>query len=139
MREKVSRICEASSYRTYADMIGTFDFIINAKREAEIIVKTNYFVRDIRIKWETTLNVNIDSDNKAEIEGFIVVDNQTAFTYDDVELGFAIFEIPTDSNLSYPPLNAPIAEQMYYENEEAQQALPRKAMKRTQRLKNLML
>jgi hypothetical protein len=139
MREKVSRICEASSYRIYADMIGTFDFIINAKRDAEIIVKTNYFVRDIRIKWETTLNINIDSDNKAEIEGFIVVDNQTAFTYDDVELGFAIFEIPTDSNLSYPPLNAPIAEQMYYENEEIQQALPRKAMKRTQRLKNLML
>jgi len=28
---------------------------------------------------------------------------------------------------------------MYYENEEVQQALPRKAMKRTQRLKNLML
>jgi len=139
MREKVSSICEASSYRTYADMIGTFDFIINAKREGEIIVKINYFVSDIRIKWETTLNVNIDNDNKAEIEGFIVVDNQTAFTYDDVDLGFAIFEIPADTNLSYPPLNAPNAEPVYFESEQAQQALPRKMMKRTQRLKNLML
>jgi len=139
MRETVSNICEASSYRTYADMIGTFDFIINAKREGEIIVKINYFVNDIRIKWETTLNVNIDSDNNAEIEGFIVVNNQSAFTYDDVELGFAIFEIPTDATLDFPPLNAPNVQQMYYENEEVQQALPRKVMKRTQRLKNLML
>ena len=138
MREKVSSICEESSYRTYSDMIGTFDFIINAKREGEIIVKINYFISDIRIKWETTLNVNLDSDNNAEIEGFIVVDNQTAFTYDEVELGFAIFEIPTDT-LSFPPVNAPIAQSMYYESEEAQQALPRKVMKRTQRLKNLML
>ena len=139
MREKVSSICEASSYRTYADMIGTFDFIINAKRKGEIVVKINYFISDIRIKWETTLNVSIDNDNKAEIEGFIVVDNQTAFTYDDVELGFAIFELPTDNNLGYPPLNAPNAEPMYFESEQAQQALPRKVMKRTQRLKNLML
>ncbi|KKM27285.1 hypothetical protein LCGC14_1576250 [marine sediment metagenome] len=139
MREKVSSICEASSYRTYADMTGTFDFIINAKREGEIIVKINYFVSDIRIKWETTLNVNIDSNNKAEIEGFIVVDNQTAFTYEDVELGFAIFEIPTDTTLDYPPLNAPNAEPIYFESEQVQQALPRKIMKRTQRLKNLML
>jgi hypothetical protein len=139
MREKVSSICEASSYRTYADMTGTFDFIINAKREGEIVVKINYFVSDIRIKWETTLNVNIENDNKAEIEGFIVVDNQTAFTYDNIELGFAIFEIPTDTTLDYPPLNAPNAEPIYFETEQVQQALPRKIMKRTQRLKNLML
>ena len=139
MREKVSSICEASSYRIYVDMIGTFDFIINAKREGEIIVKINYFISDIRIKWETTLNVNLDNDNNAEIEGFIVVDNQTAFTYDDVDLGFAIFEIPTDTTFGFPPLNEPNAQSMYYECEEVQQALPRKVMKRTQRLKNLML
>jgi len=141
MRERVSSICEASSYRTYADMIGTFDFIINAKRESEIIVKINYFVSDIRIRWETTLNVNLDDDNNAEIEGFIVVDNQTAFTYEEVELSFAIFEIPPDANLGYPPLNAPNAPQMFYESEEEmqQQDFPRKKMKRTQRLKNLML
>ncbi len=139
MRERVSSICEASSYRTYADMIGTFDFILNAKREGDIIVKINYFVSDIRIKWETTLNVNIDSDNNAEIEGFIVVDNQTAFTYEDVELSFAIFEIPIDTTLGFSPLNAPNIQPMYNESEEVQQSLPRKVMKRTQRLKNLML
>ena len=29
MRENISDICEASSYRTYSDMNGIFDFIIN--------------------------------------------------------------------------------------------------------------
>ncbi|MHA1436890.1 MAG: hypothetical protein ACTSPD_04895 [Promethearchaeota archaeon] len=98
MREKVSNICEASSYRTYADMTGVFDFIINARKESEVIVRIIYFINDIRIKWETTLQINIHDDNKtAEIEGFIIVDNQTGFSYDNVELGFAIFELPSES------------------------------------------
>ncbi len=140
MREEVSRICEASSYRIYADMTGTFDFIINAKKEGEVIVKINYFINDIRIKWETTLNVDINgADETAEIEGFIVVNNQSAFTYEDVELGFAIFEIPSDGTGAFPPPIAPNAQPMFYETEQVQQALPRKVMKRTQRLKNLML
>ncbi|KKK43529.1 hypothetical protein LCGC14_0711290 [marine sediment metagenome] len=137
MREKVSRICEASSYRTYADMTGTIDFIINAKKESEVIIIINYFINDIRIMWETTLNVNINGVGQpAEIEGFIVVNNQSAFTYEDVELGFAIFEIPSDTLDTYP---APNAAPTYFEQEEVQQAIPRKVMKRTQRLKNLML
>lgn len=137
MREKVSRICEASSYRIYADMTRTFDFIINAKKESEVNVKVTYFINDIRIMWETTLNVYINGvDQAAEIEGFIVVNNQSAFTYEDVELGFAIFEIPSDT-IDYFP--SPNAEPTYLEQEEIQQAKPRKVMKRTQRLKNLML
>ncbi len=104
MREKISTICEASSYRTYADMFGTFDFIINSKKESDVIVKILYFVTDLRIRWNTTLQVNINPDGKtAELEGFLVVDNQTAFSYDDVELGFAIFELPS----SVPPSGSP--------------------------------
>ncbi|MFX1297798.1 MAG: hypothetical protein ACFFD2_23500, partial [Promethearchaeota archaeon] len=63
LREKVSTICEASSYRTYADMKGTFDFIVNcSKPEGEIIVNIIYFVSDLRVKWHTSLQVNISDD-----------------------------------------------------------------------------
>jgi hypothetical protein len=141
MRQTVSNICEASSYRTYADMVGTFNFIINTKKDSEIIVKILYFVNDIRIKWETNLQVNINEDGKsAEIEGFIVVNNQTGFSYENVELGFAIFELPSDAigGDAYEP---PYDQQAYYEGEEqAEIAMPQQQIrKRTQRLKNLML
>jgi len=106
MRQTVSSICEASSYRTYADMIGTFNFIINAMKESEVIVKILYFISDVRIKWEVNLQVDIKNDGKtAEIEGFIIVNNQTGFSYDNVDLGFAIFELP--SITSYPSTGAP--------------------------------
>ena len=54
LREKVSNICEASSYRTYADMKGVFDFIINSTKEGEIIVKIIYFIADLRINYPTS-------------------------------------------------------------------------------------
>ena len=149
LREDVSTICEASSYRTYADMKGTFDFIVNcSKQEGEVIVKINYFLSDLRVRWKTTLQVNISDDGKtANVEGFIIVDNKTGFSYDNVELGFAIFELPRTTR--YP-------EEMYYdETGEEQTAFPaalrqemqselgrlqaKQPMKRTQRMKNLML
>ena len=149
LREDVSTICEASSYRTYADMKGTFDFIVNcSKQEGEVIVKINYFLSDLRVRWKTTLQVNISDDGKtANVEGFIIADNKTGFSYDNVELGFAIFELPRTTR--YP-------EEMYQEETGVEQAafpaalrqemqselgrLQAKApMKRTQRMKNLML
>ena len=136
LREQVSNICEASSYRTYSDMKGTFNFIINSKKEGEVIVKTTYFISDIRLKWETNLQVNISDDGKiAELEAYLIVDNQTGFHYDNVELGFAIFELP-----GAPPITGT---EDYYPTEEAEiqqaawKALPKQ--KRTQRMKNLML
>jgi hypothetical protein len=137
LREKVSNICEASSYRTYADMKGVFDFIINSSKEGEVIVKIIYFIADLRIKWQTTLQIDIKDDGKnAEIEGFLVVDNQTGFSYENVELGFAIFELPST--------NMEIQEDYLYESEEAmpmaQQAISSLSkQKKTQRMRNLML
>jgi hypothetical protein len=138
LREQVSNICEASSYRTYSDMKGTFNFIINSKKEGEVIVKITYFVSDIRLKWETNLQVNLSDDGKiAELEANLIVDNQTGFHYDNVELGFAIFELP-----GAPPVTGTRTED-YYPAEEAEmqqaawKALPKQ--KRTQRMKNLML
>ncbi len=135
LREKVSNISEASSYRTYADMKGVFEFIINTPKKGEVIVKIKYFIADLRIRWQTTLQVDIKDDgNNAEIEGFLIVDNQTGFSYENVELGFAIFELPsTDMEIQYDD---------YPEGEEemAQQAISSLSkQKRTQRMKNLML
>ena len=142
MREKVSSICEASSYKTFADMKGTFNFIINSTKEGEIKVKIIYFLSDGRIRWDTTLQVNINEDGKtAEIEGFIVVDNQTGFTYENVELGFAIFELPTltSNNIDYQTVNAPEQMSQAVMNELNDLRSVRKApMKRTQRFKQLL-
>jgi len=138
MREEISEICEASSYRTYSDMNGTFDFIIDAKKEGEVNVNIIYFISDARIRWNTTLQVNISEDGKhAEIEGFLVVDNQTGFSYENVEMGFAIFELPQIvpyPDTSYPP---PMASEEIAQ--ELNQLVARKApMKRTQRFKQLL-
>ncbi len=139
LREEVSIICEASSYKTYSDMKGTLDFIVNAKKESEVVVKIKYFISDLRIKWETTLNVSISEDEKTvDLEAYIVVDNQTGFSYDNVELGFAIFELPGTPDISVAHNN-----EGYFQQEEAEmvqqafKALPR--MKKTQRMRNLML
>jgi len=146
MREKVSNICEASSYRTYSDMNGTFDFIINANKEGEVIVKILYFIKDVRLKWETTLQVNISEDGKAaEIDGFLVVDNQTGFSYDDVELGFAIFELPQPAYGAPSDYYAPTATEMQANMSEEMlgelnnlQRVRKGPMKRTQRFKQLL-
>jgi hypothetical protein len=142
MRERVSNICEASSYKTYSDMKGTFNFIINSTKEGEIIVKILYFLSDVRIKWDTTLQVNINEDGKtAEIEGFIVVDNQTGFTYENVDLGFAIFELPTPpSNVpDYKFEEAPVQLNQSVMNELSQlKSVKKGPMKRTQRFKQLL-
>ena len=136
LREKVSNICEASSYRTFADMKGVFDFIINAKNESEVTVKIIYFIADLRIKWQTTLQVDINDDGtSADIEGFLVVDNTTGFSYENVELGFAVFELPSTEM------------EIQYDYDEAEEAMPMaqqafsslNKQKRTQRMRNLML
>ena len=142
MREKVSNICEASSYKTFADMKGTFDFIINSTKEGEIVVKILYFLSDLRIKWDTTLQVNINEDGKtAEIEGFIVVDNQTGFTYENVELGFAIFELPTSTSdpMDYQFNEAPVQMNQAVMSElNNLRSVKKGPMKRTQRFKQLL-
>ena len=137
LREKISNICEASSYRTYADMRGTFNFIINSKKDGEVIVEILYFVSDIRIKWNVNLQININSDGKtADMEGFIIVDNQTGFSYDNVELSFAIFELP--SAPAYIPSPLTPAESTGGLRDEMLGELNRmKPMKKTQRFKQL--
>ena len=143
MREQVSSICEASSYRTFADMKGTFDFIINStKKEGEVIVRILYFVSDLRIRWHTSLQVNINEDGKtAEVEGFLIVDNKTGFSYDNVELGFAIFEIPqppTGGSQEAAVFPAALRQEMMGELKRFKN-IQDQPMKRTQRMKNLML
>ncbi|MBY9006064.1 MAG: hypothetical protein KGD63_04845 [Candidatus Lokiarchaeota archaeon] len=136
MRENISDICEASSYRTYADMIGIFDFIINSSRESEILVEIIYFTNDVRISWNSTLHVNVDKSGKtAEIEGFLVVDNQTGFSYENVDLGFAIYQIPKESSLNLLPNQE---QRAYNSNIRGDQDI-QQLRKKTQRLKNLML
>ena len=64
------------------------------------------------------------------------MDNQTGFSYENVELGFAIFELP-NTDMEVQPNN-------YYEAEEAmpmaqQDITSLSKQKKTQRMRNLML
>ncbi len=142
MRDIISGICEASSYRTYSDMNGIFNFIINSKKEGEVIVKILYFIDDVRIKWSTRLTVNISNNGKtAEIEGFLIVDNQTGFSYDNVDLGFAIFELPSapkETPFGGPPPSPPaIQAQSNLGTLRGAVLNELKSLKRTQRFKQI--
>ncbi len=144
VREDINHLCEASKYRTYQDMKGTFNFIINAEKEGQVIVKIQYFIADLRIKWETTLNVKVNKDGKtAELEAYIVVNNQTSFPYEDVELGFAIFELPIRDSRRYdvpsgPPMR--MEQSAQYKSELRSEMMGElNRMKKTQRMRNLAL
>ncbi|TFG01063.1 MAG: hypothetical protein EU541_00295 [Promethearchaeota archaeon] len=145
IREDINRLCEASKYRTYDDMKGAFDFIINAKKEGEVIVQIQYFITDLRIRWETTLNVNVrDDGNSAELEAYLVVNNQTSFSYENVELGFAIFELPTRQSIGTrapgsPPMEPTSINQEQLSGLRNEMMSELNRMKKTQRMKNLTL
>ncbi len=93
-REKVIQMIESTHYRSYEDVLGSFTAIISSKVEKEVELEVRYFVEDARIKWEPSLHISIDKDAKtATMEGFIVVMNNSDFTYSQCELGFAEFEL----------------------------------------------
>ncbi|NMC05111.1 MAG: hypothetical protein GYA24_07870 [Candidatus Lokiarchaeota archaeon] len=100
-REKIIQMIESTHYRSYEDVLGSFTAIITSKVEKDIEIEVRYFVEDSRIKWEPSLHISIDKDKKtATMEGFIVVMNNSDFTYPQCELGFAEFELerqPPDS------------------------------------------
>jgi len=92
------------------------------------------------------LQVNISDDGKrANVEGFIIVDNKTGFSYDNVELGFAIFELPRTTRYPEGMIQAQTGEETAFPAALRQEMagelnmLQAKPMKRTQRMKNLML
>jgi hypothetical protein len=145
VREDINRLCEASKYRTFNDMKGSFDFIINAKQDGEVKVQIQYFITDLRIRWETTLNVNVKNDEKtAELEAYLVVNNQTSFSYENVELGFAIFELPSMATTRVrapggPPSGPPAQSQATLSGLRNEMMSELSQMKKTQRMRNLTL
>jgi hypothetical protein len=90
-REKIIQMIESTHYRSYEDVLGSFTAIITSKVEKDIELEVRYFVEDSRIKWEPSLHISVDKD--ATMEGFIVVMNNSDFTYPQCELGFAEFEL----------------------------------------------
>jgi hypothetical protein len=93
-REKIIQMIESTHYRSYEDVLASFTAILSSKVDAEIDLDVRYFVEDARIKWEPSIHISLDKDAKtASIEGFIMVMNNSDFTYPQCELGFAEFEL----------------------------------------------
>jgi hypothetical protein len=111
-REKIIQMIESTHYRSYEDVLASFTAIISSKVEKEIELEVRYFVEDARIKWEPALHISVDKDAKtATMEGFIVVMNNSDFTYPQCELGFAEFELERQPDNVGGYLNALQAEQ----------------------------
>ncbi|MBN2152371.1 MAG: hypothetical protein JW839_13045 [Candidatus Lokiarchaeota archaeon] len=134
-REKIIQMIESTHYRAYEDVLGSFTAIISSKVEKEVDLEVRYFVEDARIKWEPSLHISIDKDAKAAtIEGFIVVMNNSDFTYPQCELGFAEFELERQPDESGGYLNE------LQEEQAAQNIVPQsKMMQNLRRMKNLVL
>nr|MDO8116261.1 hypothetical protein [Candidatus Sigynarchaeota archaeon] len=134
-REKIIQMIESTHYRSYEDVLASFKAIISSKVEAEIELEVRYFVEDARIKWEPSLHISIDKDARtATMEGFIVVMNNSDFTYQQCELGFAEFELERQPDDFGGYLND-------LEGEQAQQnIMPQsKMVQNLKRMKSLVL
>ncbi len=93
-REKIIQIVESTHYRSYEDAIGAFTVIISSKKDVTIDLEIRYFLEDARIKWEPSLHIALDqATGEATLEGFILVMNNSDFTYPQCELQFAEFEL----------------------------------------------
>ncbi|MBD3226927.1 MAG: hypothetical protein GF329_01965 [Candidatus Lokiarchaeota archaeon] len=93
-REKIIRICESAYYRRYEDMLGTIMISVKAKVPCKFKLQIKYFIEDTRIKWKPTIHVKINKDtHNAEIEGYIMVMNNSDFNFENVELQFAEFDL----------------------------------------------
>ncbi|MHA1733139.1 MAG: hypothetical protein ACTSU5_14420 [Promethearchaeota archaeon] len=96
-REKIIQICESAYYRRYEDMLGTISVIVDAKGPAKFTLQVKYFVEDSRIKWRPSIHVHVDPKTKrATIEGHLQVMNNSGFAFENVDLGFAQFDLQYD-------------------------------------------
>jgi hypothetical protein len=134
-REKIIQMIESTHYRSYEDVLASFTAIISSKVEKEVELEVRYFLEDARIKWEPALHISVDKDAKtATMEGFIVVMNNSDFTYPQCELGFAEFELERQPDVSGGYLNELQQEQA------AQNIVPQsKMMQNLKRMKSLVL
>ncbi|MHA1313843.1 MAG: hypothetical protein ACTSRB_08060 [Candidatus Helarchaeota archaeon] len=102
-RHKILNICESAYYRQYEDMYGELNIIVKSEIEDEIDITIKYFILDPRIRWTPTLQVDLDEKNKtANIIGYINVNNNSDFLFENVELEFAEFELAT-TPIEYQP------------------------------------
>lgn len=96
-RQKIIQICESAYYRRYEDMTGSISVVVDAKENSNFTLQIKYFIEDSRIKWKPTIRVNIDEKTKkANIEGYIMVMNNSDFSFENVELQFAEFDLVSD-------------------------------------------
>lgn len=133
-RDRIIQMIESTHYRSYEDVLASFTASISSKVEVEVEIEVKYFVEDARIKWEPSLHISIDKDTKtATLEGFIIVMNNSDFTYQQCELGFAEFE------LERQPTEAGYLERL--EDEQAAQSIvpQSKMMPNLKRMKNLLM
>jgi len=127
-RKQILAICESAYYRQYEDMMGKLDIIVQSDIEGEINLSIKYFIIDMRIRWKPGVQVDLDEKNQAaKIVGYINVDNNSDFIFENVELEFAEFELaPTTTQSS--------SELQPYE-QQATMPLKQNMLKNIQRLK----
>jgi hypothetical protein len=133
-REKIIQICESAYYRRYEDMKGTIIILVEAEESCESLLDIKYFIEDSRIKWKPTIQVEIDEKTKsANIEGYIMVMNNSDFSFENVELQFAEFELIKEVN------DHGFLEQFEYEQAKQTELPATKLMKNLKKMKTMIL
>jgi len=134
-RQKILSICESAYYRQYEDMTGELNIIINSELDVEIKLSIKYFFNDTRICWTPGVQVDLDANNNATIIGYINVDNNSDFNFENVELKFAEFD------LAPAPLDTLGNLEGYEEEEYGERMMPAKKsiLRQVKRLKNVLM
>lgn len=115
-REKIIQICESAYYRRYEDMLGSISVLLEAKAPSTFTLRVRYFIEDTRIKWRPTVHVNIDpKTHQATLEGYIMIMNNSDFSFENVEVEFAEFELTAD-----------VTEEGFFEDLATEQAVQNK-------------
>ncbi len=91
-RREIIEICEVVKLRTYLDEEVDLVLWLDAPEPIETSLTLSYFIDDARFKWKPTLLVELDENwEKAHVNGFFAIENESAKRFDDVEVMFADF------------------------------------------------
>ncbi len=115
-RDRIIQICESAYYRRFEDMFGAINVVIDAKAPGRFTLQVKYFLEDSRIKWRPGIHAYIDPKSKtSRVEFHIQVMNNSDFSFENVEVQFAEFELESE-----------VGEQGYLANIATEQAVQNK-------------
>ena len=105
-RSKIIEICEDIAQRTYLDEEVDLHLRIDSTEKHTETIELSYFIDDTRFSWRPSLTVELSDDGEVRLRGVIAITNESAHTFENVEVSFADFAKESHesaSNYRAPP------------------------------------